>query len=149
MDRPAITIVRTEDLPAHAMEIKGIWAFSEKEILRKARITADGYSMAPWMHAESLAPVANMALFRYIVREAAVHDNELLVADSNAAFQNQPNPNYLYIDSSKIDLQTHDEDGDRIVYVNWSQRCRDRKTQQNYSTRNAAKLSLAQDSRNV
>ena len=100
------------------MEIKGVWAFSVKQPSneRRARITAGGYSMAPWMYEESFAPVANMATLRYIIREAAIHDNELLVADSTAAFQNQPNPNYLYIDGTKIDLLTRDKDGDAVVY---------------------------------
>ena len=118
MDPPAITLVKVKDLPDHAMEIKSVWAFSVKQPSneRRARITAGGYSMAPWMYEESFAPVANMATLRYIIREAAIHDNELLVADSTAAFQNQPNPNYLYIDGTKIDLLTRDKDGDAVVY---------------------------------
>ena len=118
MDPPAITLVKVKDLPDHAMEIKGVWAFSVKQPAneRRARITAGGYSMAPWMYEESFAPVANMATLRLVIREAAIYDNELLVADSTAAFQNQPNPNYLYINGAKIDLLTQDEDGDTVVY---------------------------------
>jgi hypothetical protein len=121
MDMGAITVVQMDAVPSHAFSIKGVWAFSNKKIVGlpdeyKARLTAAGYSMKPWMYEESYAPVGNIGSIRFIVREAAIYDNLLLTADSSAAFQNQLNPNYIHLAWGTPGIPQYDADGNKVVY---------------------------------
>lgn len=116
----AIKMVPVNDLPQNAFGIKGVWAYSVKQIPGKepeykARLTSAGYSMKPWMYDESYATVGNIGTIRFAIREAAIHDNCLLTADSTAAFQNQWNPNYIYLKWGTIGIPEYDAAGNKTV----------------------------------
>lgn len=72
----AIEMVKVDELPRDAFEIKGVWAYSVKKVpgqdpVYKARLTAAGYSMKPWMYEESYTPVGSIGTIRFAIREAA------------------------------------------------------------------------------